>query len=374
MVGGIEQRTRKFITTEPLGKSGEASEEKVWDAVRSAFAERNCIAYWRFPIFSKVGEHRKEPDILIVDRDLGLIIIEVKGLTIDQIREINGHRWELKNFHDYPYDNPYQQAENQLWALMGYCNNEPNIRAKVIGRAIVALPQVTEKQWQEKGFDQLPSNPPIIFKDNLSKVSLLNKILQTTPAVSGVILDDNQWELLLAVISGTPALRKPPRAAISSAKTRSGVIAKMREELYNLDPQQEHIGKTIPPGPQRIRGIGGSGKTVLLCQKAVHMHLKHPDWDIALVFFTQSLYDQIIDQIDHWMRRFTNGELKYSPTDSKLRVLHAWGGKYRAGLYSIICSAHGIKPLTSNDSSWRDPIEGLADVCKRFLEGTCLAR
>ena len=120
MVGGIEQRTRKFITTEPLGKSGEASEEKVWDAVRSAFAERNCIAYWRFPIFSKVGEHRKEPDILIVDRDLGLIIIEVKGLTIDQIREINGHRWELKNFYDYPYDNPYQQAENQLWALMGY--------------------------------------------------------------------------------------------------------------------------------------------------------------------------------------------------------------------------------------------------------------
>jgi superfamily I DNA and RNA helicase len=326
------------------------------------------MAYWRYPIFSKVGEHRKEPDILIVDRELGLIIIEVKGLTIDQITEINGHRWEIKDFYDYPYDNPYQQAENQLWALFGYCNNEPSIRGKVIGRAIVALPRITETQWQEKGFDRLPSSPPIIFKDNLGKVGLLKKISQTSPAVSGVILDDEQWELLLAVVGGTPVLRKPPRAAISNTKTRSGIIAKMREELYNLDLQQEHIGKTIPPGPQRIRGIGGSGKTVLLCQKAVHMHLKHPDWDIALVFFTQSLYDQIIDQIDHWMRRFTNGELKYSPTNTKLRVLHAWGGKYRAGLYSTICDAHGIRPLTSNDSEWRDPIEKLADLCKRFLE------
>ena len=49
----------------------------------------------------------------------------------------------------------------------------------------------------------------------------------------------------------------------------------------------------IPPGPQRIRGIAGSGKTRLLCQKAAWMHKEHPDWDIAYVFFTQALYDEI---------------------------------------------------------------------------------
>lgn len=38
---------------------------------------------------------------------------------------------------------------------------------------------------------------------------------------------------------------------------------------------------------QRIRGIAGSGKTVILCQKAALMHLKYPQWRIALVFFRE---------------------------------------------------------------------------------------
>ena len=129
----------KFITTEPLGKSGERGESKVWEAVKLAFTDRNCIAYWRYPIFSRVGKTRKEPDILIADVELGLIVIEVKSIRIDQIVAINGHRWEFQNFYA-TYGHPYQQAENQLFALLGYCDRSPTLRSKVTGRAIVALP------------------------------------------------------------------------------------------------------------------------------------------------------------------------------------------------------------------------------------------
>jgi hypothetical protein len=52
-------QSRKFITTEPLSKSGEAGEQKVWDAVREAFADRECLGYWRYPIFSKVESPAK---------------------------------------------------------------------------------------------------------------------------------------------------------------------------------------------------------------------------------------------------------------------------------------------------------------------------
>jgi superfamily I DNA and RNA helicase len=104
---------------------------------------------------------------------------------------------------------------------------------------------------------------------------------------SGMALEDAQWDLLKAVISGTSILHKQSRIEnVSNGKSRSSIIGKLQDRLYDFDLQQERIGKIIPPGPQRIRGIGGSGKTVLLCQKAAHMHLKHPDWNIALVFFT----------------------------------------------------------------------------------------
>ena len=408
MVVGSAYSNSKFITTETLGKSGQKGEEKVWDAVKSVFAERECIAYWRYPIFSKVGNTRKEPDILIADIELGLIIIEVKSITIDQIVAINGHRWQFQNFY-INQGRPYEQAENQLFALLGYCDREPTLRRQVRGRAIVALPFITQEQWQHKGFHQLPSCPPILFQNHLylskfisiSHNSLLKQIQQTPPVIKGTNLNDEQWKLLLSVLGGTPVFRKPlnnlhpklekeiPQPPIPGS--RASILAEARKGLSELDLQQEHIGKQIPPGPQRIRGIAGSGKTVLLCQKAAHMHLKHPDWDIALVFFSRSLYHPIITQLDKWLRRFSSGEVQWStPPENKnsflssprsrgdgggsegmqhkLKVIHAWGAKNQPGLYSIICEAAGVGRLTVYDTISKQPNESLAEVCSHLLQ------
>ncbi len=366
---GNEEQSSKFITTEPLKASSEAGEQKVWDAVKSAFSDRNCIGYWRYPIFSKVGEIRKEPDILIADREFGLVVIEVLPVAIDQVVGINDDIWQLQNYH-IAEANPYQRAEHQLRALIAYTDRESAIWRKVSGRAIAALPLITQEQWQQKGFDQLPNCPPVIFQDQLGKVGLLERIQQISCVVPGESLEDKDWELLLSVIGGTPVLRKPPRATTSTTgKTRASIMDSLRQRLYEIDLQQEHIGKEIPPGPQRIRGIAGSGKTVLLCQKAAMMHLKHPEWDIALVFFTRSLYEQIIGLVDKWIRRFSCGEMQYDhKTNHKLQVLHAWGAREQPGLYGTICEYHGKRRGTVADTKERQPNRGLAELCKRLQE------
>lgn len=375
----------QFITTEPLEKSGEIGEHKAWDAIRDAFAHRECLGYWRYPIFSKVGKFRKEPDILIADSELGLIIIEIKAVTIDQIVAIAGHRWEFQNYYTIS-SNPYEQAENQLFALLGYCDREPSLRRKVSGRALVCLPRITEEQWYDSGFYQLPSCPPIIFQNHLHPLpsvcaSLPQQLRQITPIIKGSTLSDQQWQLLKAVISGTPVFRikrlTPPYIGgtggveqPAATPTRASVLTQVRQSLSEFDLQQEHIGKTIPPGPQRIRGIAGSGKTVLLCQKAAHMHLKHPNWDIAFVFFSRSLYHPIIAQLNKWLLRFSGGEVEYDPKNGKLQVLHAWGAKNQPGLYSTLCRAAGVKRLTVEDTQSNRPNEALAEVCIQLLHNT----
>ncbi|MFB2970523.1 pentapeptide repeat-containing protein [Aerosakkonema sp. BLCC-F183] len=401
------EENRKFITTESIGKSGQRGESRVWSAVKIAFANRECIAYWRYPIFSQVGKTRKEPDILIADFELGLIVIEVKSVRIDQIVAINGHRWEFCNF--YTSDaSPYAQAENQLFALLGYCDREPLLRRKVNGRVIIALPLITEKQWREKGFHLLPSCPPILFKEHLFKLTSspsfhphreasinphfpakeegtggLGLIIpQTTPIIKGENLNEEQWKLLLSVLSGTPVFRQSsskiipklqfPEVVSPIPKSRASILAKARQHLSEFDIQQERIGKQIPPGAQRIRGIAGSGKTVLLCQKAANMHLKHPEWDIALVFFSRSLYDPITQQLDKWLRRFSSGEIKFDRTNQKLRVLHAWGGKNQPGLYSVICEAAGVLPLTVYDTDSKQPNASLAEACTLLLQNAMI--
>jgi len=168
------------------------------------------------------------------------------------------------------------------------------------------------------------------------------------------------------VLGGTPTFVREPAAPPAGA--RGAAVAAVNARISELDLQQEHIGKQIPPGPQQIRGIAGSGKTVLLCQKAAGMHLKHPDWNIALVFFTRSLYDEITGHVRRWIRRFSNGECDYDPLTSKLRVLHAWGAVDQPGLYGEVCTALGTRRLTARDFPDGSPSDKLARACARLLD------
>jgi hypothetical protein len=68
----------EFILTEPSGTPGEHSELRIWESIKRAFIGREGIAYWRYPLFTdsedegpETRRRYKEPDILVVDRELG---------------------------------------------------------------------------------------------------------------------------------------------------------------------------------------------------------------------------------------------------------------------------------------------------------------
>ncbi|PSB05289.1 pentapeptide repeat-containing protein [Merismopedia glauca] len=369
----------KFITTEAFGKRGETGEKQVWEAVKRVFTPRECVVYWRYPIFSQVGKARQEPDILIVDRELGLIVIEVKSISIEQIINIVGHCWQVQNFYTQTI-RPYEQAENQLFSLLEFSDREPSLHRQVTARALVALPQITQIKWQKRSLDRLPSCPSILFLEHLNTSDLLLKQIQeTTPLINGKILKREQWKLLLTRLGGAPIFQKsaknsrgatPDTLTISPPPvgSRGWAILEAKKQPLLLNPLTETNFKQIPPGCQRIRGMAGSGKTTLLCQKAAYMHLEHPEWDIALVFFSRSLYQKILGQLDFWLYHLSDGEVEYTPHHPKLKVVHAWGGKNQAGLYSTICQAARIDPLKVDRNQQRQPQEDLALACRDLLK------
>ena len=357
----------KFIATELFNSKGETGERLVWEGIKRGFDQRRCVAYWRYPIFT-ADKFRKEPDILIADYKLGLIIIEVKAIRIEQLAAIQGHRWQYQNFYT-DSGNPYQQAERQLFALLTYSDREPLLKKQVSARVMIALPYITQVQWQEKGFANLPNSPPILFQEDLTSPNLIvQEITRTHPLVVGTDLTPTQWELLLAVLGGTK-LYTPKSAQLKSSKlNRRKIIQQVRSRLNQLDLQQEKLAKQIPPGMQRIRGVAGSGKTVALCQKAALMSVKYPQWQIALVLFSRSLYDVITQQVDCWIRYFTQDRLGYDPDNSGLKILHAWGSKHQPGFYGTICKAAGSIPLSVPFTLSSQPNEALAEACLQLLE------
>lgn len=90
MVVNFEEQSRELITTEPIDNIGSSGASLAWDFVRNAFSQSSCIGYWCYPIFLKVGEIRKETDILIVDREIGIIAFVIIPFKIDQFAAMNG--------------------------------------------------------------------------------------------------------------------------------------------------------------------------------------------------------------------------------------------------------------------------------------------
>src|SRR5690606_4373883 len=154
-------------------------------------------------------------------------------------------------------------------------------------------------------------------------------------------LDDEQWEALIGVFRGNVPDREPRYISTGTPQhSPLRLIQRLESRLRQLDETQERVASETPDGPQRIRGLAGTGKTVLLARRAARMHAAHPDWDIGFVFYTRSLYQQVQSLIERCFRELT-GE---APDFGKLRIWHAWGAINQTGFYREAALKWGQQP------------------------------
>ncbi|CAM4426184.1 nuclease-related domain-containing DEAD/DEAH box helicase [Deinococcus marmoris] len=355
-----------FVATEQMAQPGQEAEARVWEAVRNVWRLREGLVYWRYPVFT--AKAVREPDLLIADPDLGLTIIEVKSFQLRDITGIQGHTWFLTD-RERPTVMPYEQARHQAQALLDRLSLEPVLHQAVNVRVLVALPNIRRAEWEARGLHRLASTPPCLFAEDFRGNGLLERIRTAPSLVQAPALSADHWRVLKAFLGTPGALRssariQPPHRAV---QRRADVLKFVRAHLHEFDLQQELIAKVIPPGPQRIRGVAGSGKTVLLAQKAALMHLRHPEWRIALVFWSRALYDAVRGHVDHWLQYFSGGERTLASAAPQLTVMHAWGAKNQPGFYRMVAEAHHLKPQAVNVTQRHSPMEALALACCDLL-------
>jgi len=125
------------------------------------------------------------------------------------------------------------------------------------------------------------------------------------------------------------------RQTVTQPKSRGAILKEIEKGIANLDRWQKRAAIESPEGPQRIRGLAGSGKTVVLALKAAYLHAQHPEWRIVVTFYSRALYQQITDLVT----RFSFEHRNDAPDFTKLRILHSWGSSSRDGVYSVIADA-----------------------------------
>lgn len=153
------------------------------------------------------------------------------------------------------------------------------------------------------------------------------------------------YKSLLAVLQSVSNIRKrtKPRQ-VSKEDSRGGKLRKLEESIANLDSLQARAVIETVEGVQRIRGLAGSGKTIVLALKAAYWHAQHPEWKIVVTFNTRSLKDHFRKLIE----RFTLEATGLEPDWSQIQVMHAWGapgGGEKNGIYHIFCHYVGAEYL-----------------------------
>lgn len=156
--------------------------------------------------------------------------------------------------------------------------------------------------------------------------------------------DPHLYEPTLSVIQSISTIRRNRRRRSNTRQNSHGAaLQALEDSIANLDSRQSRAVIETVEGVQRIRGLAGSGKTIVLALKAAYLHSQNPDWKIAVTFNTRSLKEQFLRLIETFVVEQTGEQ-----PNENIKVINAWGapgGASRTGIYYQFCIENGATYL-----------------------------
>lgn len=180
-----------------------------------------------------------------------------------------------------------------------------------------------------------------LISDKMEEVNIFNPVyisdLNSEKALlpPNNILSNKELIEIISLFQNTFNLIKYDERKIEKDGSIGFCIKKRSEEIANFDENQFNGIYTKKDSNLRIRGLAGSGKTIILVKKMAYIHFKNPEANLCYVFYTISLKQYITKLFCDFYKEFVPyGE----PDFSKINIMHCWGGKYNEGFYSKICN------------------------------------
>lgn len=124
-----------------------------------------------------------------------------------------------------------------------------------------------------------PNEPDEEIQDGyvISTFKHLPQVLSQIPT-----FDTSCYRVLAESLQKIASIKpRKKRGNVQKLGSKGDIIKKIEIEIANLDQWQKKAALEIVDGPQRIRGLAGSGKTIVLALKAAYLHSQFPEWDIC---------------------------------------------------------------------------------------------
>lgn len=196
-------------------------------------------------------------------------------------------------------------------------------------------------------------------------------ILNDFNQLNGVLEGIEEWESpeeydsVLSAIQVATKIHTASKRIIKDESSKGAILREIENSLATLDIAQNKAVIETANGLQRIRGLAGSGKTIIIALKAAYLYSLNPEIQIAITFYTKALKPML----ESFIRRFVWEYTRSEPDMARIKILNAWGGLKDTGLYSELCAKTGIEFINYKEVATRKDImqDEFSFVCQNAL-------
>jgi superfamily I DNA and RNA helicase len=334
--------------------------QQLWSSLEAKVGDTDGICYYKHPIITATSA--VSPDFSLLARGYRPHVFLILRYAIDDLEAAGTDRWRT---HHGEIDSPLLGLDDLRIATNSRMDKVRALRGKNPAVGTLYMPFISRQDFETK-FGGKCSEELLGDLDDITIVWSdrdLNSCLVEAPRQ----LNDQEWRAAQSVFQGVNAInRYSSGSAPSVASTLGDAIRMLDHELALLDIDQHRVATQMAPGPQRIRGLAGTGKTIVLAMKVANIHRRYPDKKILFTFNTQSLYTQAKKLITRFYREFSDEDLNWD----NVHIRHGWGGSSRPGVYTVVRKAQNLPALNLAQAQSINRKDPFAAICGEALKST----
>ncbi|EMR07344.1 DNA-dependent helicase II [Bhargavaea cecembensis DSE10] len=287
-----------YMIPETIRTSATAGERLLFRTMKQVLPD-DVIVYYEPEI------HGRRPDFVLIGPDIGMVVLEVKDYTRNTLYHLNKDEWTLltSGGSHATVKNPALQAKEYMFHIKNVLEKDKSLvhlegkyqfRLKFPCGYGTVFTRLHEKDMVQNHLYAVLDPERTFTRDAID------------PDLDG-FSEEEFIERICGLSSMTFTLREPlnreeidairyhlfPEVRISAefreaAPYKDQLLLSLRD-LKAMDLHQENLAKQLGDKNRLIRGVAGSGKTLILASRAKLLAKEHPDWKILILCYNISL-------------------------------------------------------------------------------------
>lgn len=251
------------------------------------------------------GHTQVYPDFIVLSPQLDILFIEVKDWFAIRIKHVN------KNFILYETQDGEELHQNPLEQVRNYSHTTLNLlkkdklliqnKGQYKGNLCIPygygvyLSNITRAQYNKIFRDEVSRSvlPPnlVICKDELTEfmnaTHVLARLKKLTPHAFPFLMSEDQINRIRWILY--PEIRINYNENDSDEPQQQSFNLTMPDIVKIMDMQQELLARSLGEGHRVIHGVAGSGKTLILLYRCLHLAQLNPHKSVLVICFNITL-------------------------------------------------------------------------------------